>query len=965
MAKHLIYERGIFLGTVQSQKRTLERPKKHRAASKTGNIKHKNNRVSEKRESSVKNLKNSDRRFELLGIFLVMLSIISTCGIFGLNAGFVGFTLAKILRYLFGVGAFLSQAVLFLTGMYFILRHKTFALNARFFGYVLLFSMLLAFYHYLRTPTEGVGVGGGVLGSAIVSILKNFFGDIGSFIVIICGIMGACLLSTDWSLQKGLVFTKDKTFKGIGAGILAFLTFKKRMKEKRHKENDEEFIEAHLYNQAEDNAFAENAPKHESHSEEIVNLDETSLEQSISLEEIKSEDAEENIVKSDVTNEDLYANNTEDEQTEESIEETEGSAGEEVESAKETGENIEITEYSLKETEDNIEENKTEKVKDYLEKADADPSPAVIPPSQKIETGMDAAGFAVRADAFKSRDERVVYPDCNEDDLDLSEPDFGEGEKNSVNDLTEPTEIFNEENSAEKIVAAEFSDNEACAVSKNISHEDEEDLKPLPPKLYELPVVEHILSKRAKKQNLALKIEIEDNARTLAKTLEDFKVKANIKNACHGPAVTRYELEPAPGVKVSKITGLAEDLALALAATSVRIEPIPGKSAIGIEVPNKELEGVQLREVLERPEFLEAESKLTVGLGVDIGGQAIFADLAKMPHLLVAGATGSGKSVCINTIITGILFKAKPDEVKFILIDPKMVELSNYNGIPHLMVPVMTDAKKAASVLNWAVQEMEKRYSKFAEKVVRNMEAYNNKFPEDKMSAIVIIIDELADLMMVAPHDVEDAICRLAQKARAAGIHLVLATQRPSVDVITGIIKANIPSRIAFAVSSQIDSRTILDSSGAEKLLGKGDMLFYPIGSPKPRRVQGAFVSDEEVELLLDFIKSQGQAMEADEEIINFTERAMEEENDKSKGKKDDSPKVDELLADAVELVMTTGQASASNVQRRFRVGYARAGRLIDTMELLGIVGPSSGSKPREILMDSESAMKAVMSLQE
>ena len=482
-------------------------------------------------------------------------------------------------------------------------------------------------------------------------------------------------------------------------------------------------------------------------------------------------------------------------------------------------------------------------------------------------------------------------------------------------------------------------------------------------KPYELPKVMNILSKRAKKKNAALEMEIQENAHTLQKTLEDFKVMAKIINACHGPAVTRYELEPAPGVKVSKITNLADDLALSLAAFSVRIEPIPGKAAIGIEVPNKELEGVQLREVLEDPAFETAKSKLTVGLGKDIGGQAIFADLAKMPHLLVAGATGSGKSVCINTLITSILFKAKPDEVKFVLIDPKMVELSGYNGIPHLMVPVVTDAKRAASVLNWAVQEMEKRYAKFAEKVVRNMETYNEHFPDDKMASIVIIIDELADLMMVAPHDVEDAICRLAQKARAAGIHLVLATQRPSVDVITGIIKANIPSRISFAVSSQIDSRTILDMSGAEKLLGKGDMLFYPIGASKPRRVQGAFVSDQEVEFLLDFIRSQGQEVEPDEEIIHFTEQAMmeaeEEEQGKGKGKKKASS-LDDLLEEAVDLVMSTGIASSSGVQRRFRIGYTRAARLLDTMEELHIVGPSMGSKPRDILVSAEQAMEII-----
>lgn len=471
------------------------------------------------------------------------------------------------------------------------------------------------------------------------------------------------------------------------------------------------------------------------------------------------------------------------------------------------------------------------------------------------------------------------------------------------------------------------------------------------PSDYRLPLISKILKKVNKVTNAKVTQEIADNAKILEDTLESFNVKAKIVNACNGPAVTRYELEPAPGVKVSKIVNLSDDLALKLAAPGVRIEaPIPGKAAIGIEVPNKELSGVHLREVLESKEFFDLKSKLTVGLGMDIGGQAIIADLAKMPHLLVAGATGSGKSVCINTLITSILFKAKPDEAKFILIDPKMVELSNYNGIPHLMVPVVTDAKKAASVLNWAVQEMEKRYAMFAARGVRDMERYNRNNDVDKMAAVVIIIDELADLMMVAPNDVEDAICRLAQKARAAGIHLVLATQRPSVDVITGIIKANVPSRISFSVSSQIDSRTILDMGGAEKLLGKGDMLYYPVGASKPLRVQGAFISDAEVEELLAFIKTQGEP-EENEEIISFTEQAVQQGEERKQTAADEQ---DELLEKAVELVIETGQASASMLQRRFRIGYTRAGRLIDTMEEMRIIGPNAGSKPREIIMSSE-----------
>lgn len=479
---------------------------------------------------------------------------------------------------------------------------------------------------------------------------------------------------------------------------------------------------------------------------------------------------------------------------------------------------------------------------------------------------------------------------------------------------------------------------------------------------YELPKVTHILSKHSKKENGTLAQEIKENAHVLQQTLESFHVNAKVISFCHGPAVTRYDLEPAPGVKVSKITNLAEDIALQLATSSVRIEPVPGKAAIGIEIPNRTLESVQLREVLENPQFQEASSKLTVGLGMDISGQAIFADIGKMPHLLVAGATGSGKSVCINTLISSILFKATPDEVKFILIDPKMVELSNYNGIPHLMVPVVTDPKKASSVLNWAVQEMEKRYSIFATHGVRDIKSFNRRYPEENIPLIIIVIDELADLMMVSPKDVEDAICRILQKARAAGIHMILATQRPSVNVITGIIKANLPSRISFAVSSQVDSRTILDRGGAETLLGKGDMLFSPQGASKPIRVQGAFISDEEVEMLLDYIRSQGHEISENEELIDFMEsETAEDDNAEEDG---GQIKYDQLLPDAVEIVMSTGQASTSNIQRRLSVGYTRAARLVDTMEELRIIGASAGgNKPREILMTSEQAKELVKSL--
>ncbi len=503
-------------------------------------------------------------------------------------------------------------------------------------------------------------------------------------------------------------------------------------------------------------------------------------------------------------------------------------------------------------------------------------------------------------------------------------------------------------------------------LSNQAQEEEQEEQEELPP--YEVPDVRDVLKEVVKEKDDKLEAEIQSKAKVLAQTLKDFKVNATILGATHGPAVTRYEVKLAPGVKVNKLTGLADDIALSMAATSVRIEQIPNRSTIGIEVPNRKLESVPLREVLENPAFDEAKSKLTVGFGKDISGKAIFGNLADMPHLLVAGATGSGKSVCINTIVTSILFKAKPDEVKFIMIDPKMVELSIYNDIPHLMVPVVTDARKAASVLNWAVQEMEKRYGLIAQAGVKNIETYNKYYAEEKdkqMSSVVIIIDELADLMMVAPHDVEDAICRLAQKARAAGIYLVLATQRPSVNVITGVIKANIPSRISFAVTSQIDSRTILDSAGAEKLLGKGDMLFKPQTEPKAARVQGAFVSDADVELLVERIKQQGHKLEINQEIIDFTNKAEQE----AEGGEEDNGKtkssVDELLRQAVELVMQTGNASASSFQRRYHIGFTRAGRLLDTMEQLKIVGPPQGSKPREILVTEDQAFEIMDKLEE
>ncbi len=469
---------------------------------------------------------------------------------------------------------------------------------------------------------------------------------------------------------------------------------------------------------------------------------------------------------------------------------------------------------------------------------------------------------------------------------------------------------------------------------------------------YEFPPVDLLKQAKHSSKDYSSK-ELKEIAIKLQKTLASFGVDAKVTNVTRGPTVTRYELQPNIGVKVSKILNLSDDIALNLAAKSIRIEaPIPGKSAVGIEVPNRTTDMVTMREVIESDNFKNASSKVSFTLGKTIDGESYVADISKMPHMLISGSTGSGKSVCINSIIMSILYKATPNEVKLILIDPKVVELGVYNGIPHLLIPVVTDPKKAAGALNWAVQEMVNRYNLFASKGVRDIKGYNellkNEGEEGVLPQIVIIVDELADLMMVAPNDVEDAICRLAQMARAAGMYLIIATQRPSVDVITGIIKANIPSRIAFTVSSQIDSRTILDMGGAEKLLGKGDMLFLPVGEPKPIRLQGAFVSDSEIESVVETVKASTPAV-YNENIIEKLAKA-----DAPAPSPDAEDDCDELLTDAIELAVNLGQISASMIQRKFRVGYARAGRIVDQMEERGIVSESQGSKPRKVLISKE-----------
>lgn len=560
---------------------------------------------------------------------------------------------------------------------------------------------------------------------------------------------------------------------------------------------------------------------------------------------------------------------------------------------------------------------------------------------EKSEDEFEFDGSAIQ---FTGNIEHEVHEDLIIEDMD-------------GDDIIIGPDMVIEEETQNKTIDAVIEDDQV-ALSVEDDEDDEDQFAPEYTEYlienYDFPTLD-LLKEPEKNVKGVTEQELMDNARKLVETLKSFGVQTKVLQVCKGPAITRYELQPMAGVKVSKIVGLADDIALNLAAPAVRIEaPIPGKAAIGIEIPNKAVDMVSMREVIDTDEFKNHPSNLAVALGKDISGQPIIVDLAKMPHLLIAGATGSGKSVCINSIITSIMYKAHPNDVKLILIDPKVVELSVYNGIPHLDTPVVTKAKKASGALSWAVTEMMKRYDMFSEAKVRDIKGYN-EYIKDKgypqMPQIVIIIDELADLMMVAPNEVEDSICRLAQLARAAGMHLIIATQRPSVNVITGIIKANIPSRIAFAVTSQIDSRTILDMGGAEKLLGRGDMLYHPYGSNKPQRIQGAFISDNEVEALVSFVKD-GSEANYNANIAEHIEK--ESKNDKQKEEMNDSGDNDELLPKAIDIIMELGQASTSTIQRKLSVGYARAGRIMDQMEARGIVGPPNGSKPREIKITKE-----------
>ena len=960
---------------------------------------------------------HSLRNYELMGIVLTAVGIICLCGIVGLNVGFVGLKAAKFLQYFFGIGAMPAAAVFLGLGGYYIMKHTKLHWNTRMVGGILFYTCGLGMYHHwvvkegAEILPESLVDGGGLLGGILTLILHKVVGTDGTPVLLGAGLLGSALVVTTWSLAKGILTTKEKAEQGAQVAKKATVVAYDKTLEvgTKAKEQVQEYVQEHVqeYVQEQVQSVGEKLQKLKGR-EFLSRYEEESAFLNRELSETQKDDslpgsraAEKSgklaqmpnkiVQKPKATGNNLvdanpvaanffgaeFASDVEPEDQVPSLASQLGISEEELHPEREQSEASHLETDSavdnasvdssrhdaIKFFDDIVELDLSAPIgQEKTEAVEAEPEFDTTVEDTTVEnaTDEDLDWDSLQLQQPEDDIEAEAY-DYGLDDMDISysqesvditenvPDDSGEIEEPAVQELPKPA--------VSTSVANPVSNTASAAAVGNLSKTSIEIQPPPPP--YILPSL-HLLSKKVKVMSETLNQEIAANARILGETLANFKVKASILNACHGPAVTRYEVKPAPGVKVSKITGLADDIALNMAASAVRIEQIPGKAAIGIEVPNQELESVQLREVLENPAFAAAKSRLTVGLGKDISGQAIFADLAKMPHLLVAGATGSGKSVCINTLITSILFKAKPTEVKFILIDPKMVELSVYNDIPHLMVPVVTDAKKAASVLNWAVQEMEKRYGLIAQAGVRNMDGYNKQFEEEtekKLPSIVIIIDELADLMMVAPHDVEDAICRIAQKARAAGIYLVLATQRPSVNVITGVIKANIPSRISFAVTSQIDSRTILDASGAEKLLGKGDMLFKPQEANKATRIQGAFVSDKEVELLVEYIKSQGHKVEANQEIIDFTNKAAEAENEPEEDKPAKT-NMDSLLREAVELVMSSNNASASSFQRRYHIGYSRAGRLLDTMEQLGIVGPPQGSKPRDILVTEAQAFE-------
>ncbi|WP_314982365.1 DNA translocase FtsK 4TM domain-containing protein [uncultured Veillonella sp.] len=871
-------------------------------------------------------------RSEVKGLIVIAFAVISLLGFFGFELGLVGEILTGIFRYGFGLGGIIPCLCVFWVGWRLLYKGTFISITKRGIVMTLFFLFLLALVPLWRVPegqeliTTQLANQGGVVGGAIATFMRTLLGNLGAIILDVFLLLAFGLLITRLSLRSGLQKAADKTQVGLDVAkevAAEKVAVAKEVFEDWNEQRKEAVAQRKAYNREKDTRFEDAADQAlDTLEKRGITTDRDSFETDTPVDVEPIADTVTTVEPPKAPTSwkelaELEARNRAAEQLA-NISETSGDA--------KTYEADDFDQFSdaSRSTGD-----------DYVYVPDED---YTYTPDEGYTDESEAARNTEEEEPEFSYQDTTIGPlETNHGAIASAVPGTGAA-ASSVSagagmggmGLQVPSIISTTEDTAQ------------VAVSKDGQIHRTYD------RPYHFPSLD-ILAKGKGSQNNGE--EVAQNAMMLENVLSNFGITAKVVNATQGPTVTRYEIEPAPGVKVSRIVNLTDDIALNLAAQHIRMEaPIPGKSAIGIEVPNKTTEAVHLRDVLDCSDFKDARGGIPVGLGKDIAGKPVITDLAKMPHLLVAGTTGSGKSVCVNTLISSILFSRKPEEVKLLLIDPKMVELSIYNGIPHLMAPVVTDMKKAAAVLRWAVREMEARYKAFAASGKRDIKSYNEAHPKAAMPLIVLIIDELADLMMTAPDDIEESISRLAQMARAAGIHMVLATQRPSVNVITGSIKANVPSRISFAVGSQIDSRTILDMAGAEKLLGKGDMLFAPIGANKPIRVQGAFISDDEVEKLVEFVKAQREP-EYDNTVTQEAEKEAEKES-----AEDNDVYRDELLERAVNLVMESGQASVSMLQRRFRIGYTRAARLVDTMEDLKIVGPSMGSKAREILMSPEQA---------
>ncbi|WP_295868208.1 DNA translocase FtsK [uncultured Veillonella sp.] len=871
-------------------------------------------------------------RSEVKGLIVIAFAVISLLGFFGFELGLVGQILTGIFRYGFGLGGIIPCLGVFWIGWRLLYKGTFIALTKRGVVMTLFFLFLLALVPLWRVPegqeliTTQLANQGGVVGGAIATFLRTLLGELGAIILDVFLLLAFGILITRLSLRSGLQKAADKTQVGLDVAkevAAEKVAVAKEVFEDWNEQRKEAAEQRKAYNREKDTRFADAADQAlDTLEKRGITTDRDNFETSAVVDN-------EPMVDTVTTVESPKAPTSWKELAE--IEARNRAAEQLANISKDAGD---AKSYDADDF-DQFSDASRSTGDDYVYTPDEDytytPDEGYTDESESVENNHE------EQPEFTYQNTTIGPLETNHAAIASAVPGTGAaassvsaGAGMSGMSLQVPSTISTTEDTAQ------------VAVSKDGQIHRTYD------RPYHFPSLDILAKGKGSQSNGE---EVAQNAMMLENVLSNFGITAKVVNATQGPTVTRYEIEPAPGVKVSRIVNLTDDIALNLAAQHIRMEaPIPGKSAIGIEVPNKTTEAVHLRDVLDCSDFKDARGGIPVGLGKDIAGKPVITDLAKMPHLLVAGTTGSGKSVCVNTLISSILFSRKPEEVKLLLIDPKMVELSIYNGIPHLMAPVVTDMKKAAAVLRWAVREMEARYKAFAASGKRDIKSYNEAHPKAAMPLIVLIIDELADLMMTAPDDIEESISRLAQMARAAGIHMVLATQRPSVNVITGSIKANVPSRISFAVGSQIDSRTILDMAGAEKLLGKGDMLFAPIGANKPIRVQGAFISDDEVEHLVEFVKAQREPEYDDtvtQEAEKETEKESSEENDIYR---------DELLERAVNLVMESGQASVSMLQRRFRIGYTRAARLVDTMEDLKIVGPSMGSKAREILMSPEQA---------